>query len=276
MVHPDDRTKVASASGLEAYALDTETEIRIIQPAGNLRWLRMRNTVLFWPNGQPKTIMYIFVDITGQQQATEVLRQHEQLLDALAESFKIALFTKTQDGKTVLIHNWRGLGLSSATHYTDGGWLNEVVQEDRERVETHWRKSLEEKIPAIIRYRRKSILDDSILDLVFYSRPMLDSDGNVREWVGMSVLAHDRDADAPTSSHVKGLHIRAARALLDWSVETLAEHSGVSISTVRRFEGDTSFTPRHQTTILIRSTLEQNGVEFLTSNSGNVAVGLRG
>jgi transcriptional regulator with XRE-family HTH domain len=58
--------------------------------------------------------------------------------------------------------------------------------------------------------------------------------------------------------------IRAARALLKWSAEDLANVAGVGIATVRRFELDKGV-PSGQVRILgaLKATLEAGGIEFI-------------
>jgi DNA-binding XRE family transcriptional regulator len=59
--------------------------------------------------------------------------------------------------------------------------------------------------------------------------------------------------------------LRAARALLDWSREKLAEAAGTTSRTLARLEaGET--TPRQNTLSAIRAALEQAGVEFIADN----------
>ncbi|MDH4990849.1 transcriptional regulator [Aquamicrobium lusatiense] len=55
---------------------------------------------------------------------------------------------------------------------------------------------------------------------------------------------------------------RAARALLDWSQQRLAEQSKIGNATIRNFEGDKS-TPQHATLDVLRRTFESAGIEFL-------------
>jgi predicted transcriptional regulator len=55
---------------------------------------------------------------------------------------------------------------------------------------------------------------------------------------------------------------RAARALLDWSQEKLAETADVGIVTVRQFEAGTT-KPRPATTKVIRQAFEEASVEFI-------------
>lgn len=56
--------------------------------------------------------------------------------------------------------------------------------------------------------------------------------------------------------------IRAARALLDWTQETLAEKSGVARATIKNVESENTL-PRLDTSNALQRTLEGGGVEFL-------------
>ena len=70
--------------------------------------------------------------------------------------------------------------------------------------------------------------------------------------------------------------IRAARALLRWSAEDLAQHSSVGVTTIRRaelMEERTSLTVPNA--MAIRRALETAGVEFIEENGGGPGVRLR-
>jgi transcriptional regulator with XRE-family HTH domain len=67
---------------------------------------------------------------------------------------------------------------------------------------------------------------------------------------------------------------RAARALLDWSRERLAETSRVSLRTIIDFERSAR-EPRFLTFDAIRRALESAGVEFIAENGGGPGVRLR-
>ncbi len=60
---------------------------------------------------------------------------------------------------------------------------------------------------------------------------------------------------------------RAARGLLNWSQDTLAEASKVGISTVGDFERERR-TPCNHLLRDIRSALESAGIEFIAENGG--------
>lgn len=70
--------------------------------------------------------------------------------------------------------------------------------------------------------------------------------------------------------------IRAARALVRWSAEKLAQESVVGVATIRRAElagGETAMTPAND--LAIRRALETAGIEFIDENGGGVGVRLR-
>lgn len=77
-------------------------------------------------------------------------------------------------------------------------------------------------------------------------------------------------------SGITGGQIRAARALLRWTAQDLAKTASIGVMTVRRAEaedGQPSITAANLK--LIRITLEEAGVEFISSNGGGVGVRLK-
>ncbi|WP_454684877.1 helix-turn-helix domain-containing protein [Ancylobacter moscoviensis] len=63
---------------------------------------------------------------------------------------------------------------------------------------------------------------------------------------------------------------RAARALLDWSQQQLADTAGVGVVTVRQLEAGSS-QPRRATMDVLRQAFESAGIQFL--DNGDVAAG---
>ena len=67
---------------------------------------------------------------------------------------------------------------------------------------------------------------------------------------------------------------RAARGLLKWRQQDLADKAKVGVATVRNFENDHVST-NEGTLVLIRQTLEAAGVAFIDENGGGPGVRLR-
>lgn len=66
-------------------------------------------------------------------------------------------------------------------------------------------------------------------------------------------------------------HVRAARALLRWEQQTLAERSGVSLPSIKRLETRPGPLGAYETTIaVIRATFEKAGIEFMNGDAPGV------
>lgn len=66
---------------------------------------------------------------------------------------------------------------------------------------------------------------------------------------------------------------RGARGLLNWTQSDLAEHSSISRSTIRGFEGQHHDIHR-STAAQLRQALETGGVRFSTASNGCMSIGL--
>jgi len=75
---------------------------------------------------------------------------------------------------------------------------------------------------------------------------------------------------------ITGAQIRAARALLRWTAERLADSARVGLSTVRRAEAEDGAPPITDANLtMIQITLEKAGIEFIPMNGGGVGVRFR-
>lgn len=67
--------------------------------------------------------------------------------------------------------------------------------------------------------------------------------------------------------------VKAARALIGWSQEELARHSGISIATIKRLEAsDGDVGGRAETGEAIVTALQEAGAEFIAENGGGAGV----
>jgi transcriptional regulator with XRE-family HTH domain len=76
--------------------------------------------------------------------------------------------------------------------------------------------------------------------------------------------------------HMTGAQLRAARALLGWSAQELADASGVGVTTIRKNEllsGQVSMI--RSTADAVTRALNAAGVEFIPENGGGAGVRLK-
>ena len=75
---------------------------------------------------------------------------------------------------------------------------------------------------------------------------------------------------------IVGAQIRAGRAALNWSIDELAERSGVSARTVMRLEAVDGLPPgRTQTLSEIEAALVAGGIQFIGSPDDDPGIRLR-
>jgi len=67
---------------------------------------------------------------------------------------------------------------------------------------------------------------------------------------------------------------RAARGLLDWTQQKLADAARIGVATVRQFEA-AGAEPRQTTLMVLKWAFEAAGVEFIDENGGGPGVRLR-
>ena len=67
---------------------------------------------------------------------------------------------------------------------------------------------------------------------------------------------------------ITGRQIRAARALLGWTQEMLADKALVALTALKRLESETGLQVRDETRVQVRRALESNGIVFLRSEHG--------
>jgi transcriptional regulator with XRE-family HTH domain len=73
---------------------------------------------------------------------------------------------------------------------------------------------------------------------------------------------------------VSAAQCRAARGLLDWSQQELADRAGLGIVTIRQIEADIT-DPRRATLAVLKQAFERAGVEFIDENGGGAGVRIR-
>ena len=74
---------------------------------------------------------------------------------------------------------------------------------------------------------------------------------------------------------IEASQIKGARGMLDWSQQTLADKSGVSLPTIKRIEANGPGRSSLDTINAIKTALEDAGVVFIPRNGGGPGVRLR-
>jgi PAS domain S-box-containing protein len=89
-VHPEDRERLRSA--LEYARLNKkrfEEEFRVQWPDGSIRWLRSQGRYFYAPNGEPRRLLGVSVDITNRKRVEAKLAEREQRLQLAIKAGKM-------------------------------------------------------------------------------------------------------------------------------------------------------------------------------------------
>ena len=271
-VHQDDRKKLLDAYELSKQGIVLDQQFRVVHPNGFLRWLTSRAETQYSKDGSPFQIAGLLVDITDQKNFLGLFRRKERRLDTLAESFNFSIWSADNNGALTGMQQWRSC-ISLPSKILGWKWLQFVSESERDEVKRTWQQAVTAGKPHVSSFSLIISPPENIEALV-YAAPIFDDDGRIFEWTGIVVKLHSASHASFSISEIKAAHIRAARALLDWSIGDLAKNSGVSVSSIRRFEGGEASSIREHTLQAIEVALEKGGVEF-NSCGGRISIKLR-
>lgn len=153
--------------------------------------------------------------------------------------------------------------------------LAAVHPDERDRVHSLWMQSLANGSPYAIDLRVRCT-DGAYRWFLARGAPLRNRDGSIREWIGLLIRTkgyegHSADCRATI---VDAAHIRAARALLNWTMEYLALKAEVSVSTVRRMESGIGPSVKNSCAQAVRKALENGGISFSAGTSGEILISL--
>jgi PAS domain S-box-containing protein len=272
LVHPDDRIShddIVELAGAEGPAA---RRFRMIRPDGHMIWLESRTEVQYDRQGRLAVVHGVVQDVSGHE---KLRLEHARLTASSRSMRKITggeFWRADPDGQLLDMGGWVKFTGRSAEELRDFDQLPSIHPEDREPFRQAWTTGIraKDRIELKVRVRRH---DGVYHRFESVAVPVLDAEGVIAEWHGMSRIAEDTLPPVRTEHEVRSPHVRAARALLDLSAQELARIANVSFSTIRRLEADAS-TVRPESVEQVRRTLESRGVRFERSSDGHVTVSL--
>lgn len=280
LMHPDDQPALGLWPRTLASGQAIDAEYRVLRRDGTVRWVRNKAEVVLDGKGRPMRALGVVSDITARQEARQMAQMGQERYQALVRAIAVVVWSASPDGGNRAGSDWSRLTGQSAEEMVGHGWLNVIHPDDRARTREAWNTAVGHQGLYDTDYR---ILCADGIYRWFNARgaPILNKDGSIREWVGvcLSITGSKRfqkDADpAPVQQdRLTAGQVRAARALLGWNSERLAEATGISISTITRVEDDgKSETVRVSTLLTVRHALEAAGIVFTWTPV--LSVGLR-
>lgn len=192
-LHPDDRNQVkssfAQASEMGTY-YSTEYRLRIL--SGEYRWHLDIATPRF--DGSGTFVGYVghVIDIHDRKLAEKHIQQSNNRFSAAIEAVAgVMWFTNAEGYITEEQPSWSSLTGQTFEEYRGSGWADAIHPEDRAYCFKLWKTALEQKKPFEIEERVKLANGEWRLFSV-RAIPVINSEGNVLEWVGIDTDITER------------------------------------------------------------------------------------
>jgi PAS domain S-box-containing protein len=268
--HPDDRRPPGQLEYLVQHALPIDRTFRIIRPDGRVRWILSRGEILVDAQGQPARAIGIAFDVTHHHEQLKTLEISDARFQALVKTLRAAIWMARPDGQVTASLNWTEVTDLDPAAFLGTAWINALHPDDRDRTVKTWADALKNRKIYEIEHRARA-QDGAYHWYKSRAVPVLNDDGSVREWLGISydITESKTWPRSDASGMLTGAQIRAARGILNWSVRDLAEKSEVSGSTIRRLEEtDGPAAPTEEAISPLRTALEKAGIEFLFPPAG--------
>ena len=252
-IHAEDRGRVVQAVEAAPVGQTVETEVRIIRPDGELRWLWFRAGPIADNDGVIDRIAIVIQDITERKGADAALRHSEALFQQLASGLEVGFALRQLDPPEVLYANRAYLTIFGF----DAAGPLPTVAEVAERVHPDdaargWQALEVNELGQAVEQEVRVIRPDGEQRLLAVNvRPIVDEDGTVRR-----VTTHVQDI---TDRRAAEAEIRESRARLDQLARSTEVgfllRSGLEILYVNaglgRILGYDTFDPGKQTPALI-------------------------
>ncbi|WP_170267591.1 PAS domain-containing protein [Methylobacterium oxalidis] len=275
LVHPEDRAEIETVADVSREGLLRDHRVRAIRPDGSIRLLSTRGEIYISPTGRPLGAAGTVLDVTEEDRLARAQAAERRRRWAVFEQTRCFQFSRAVEG--VFQYPAELLALTGFTQeeLVDDGYMR-VVPEERE----HWRSVGFENWTAGTAYSMTPLVpfaDGRRERLMAVMVPVRNAQGKIVEWSNFTRPASGTGAPIwdgallGLEQAVRGHHLRAARALLCWTMQDLALASGLSYTTTRRLEEDAeapSAASRHRVIAALRA----SGIHFTLTNCNQIAV----
>jgi PAS domain S-box-containing protein len=191
IIHPMDKDRVIEAwLRSMATAAPLEVEHRCLVADGSYRWITNHGLPMLDRNGKILRWFYLITDIDDRKRAEEALRASELNFRTIVESIPGMIVTMTPEGELEFANQQLLSFLGKALEEL-GDWSQLVHPDDRVRVVSTWRHSLETGQPFEIETR--ILRADGIYRWVnSHGQPLRGNDDRITRWNNLLTDVNDR------------------------------------------------------------------------------------
>ncbi|MEG4144368.1 PAS domain S-box protein [Microcoleus sp. Pol12B5] len=236
-IYPDDRERTSQA-WMEAVQTKSlfDIEYRIRRTDGNYRYFQGRGVPIVDQNGNIREWIGTCNDIHDRKQAENAIKQSEERYRSLIVATSQIAWTADVEGRCPDMPSWRAYTGQTEAEALGFGWLDAIHPDDRERTNQVWMEAVTTRSVYDIEYRIRGA-DGNYRYFQGRGVPILDEEGNIREWVGTCTDIHDRKQaeDAIKQSEERYRSLIAATSQIVWTAD--AEGRCPDTPTLRAYTG---------------------------------------
>ncbi|MBI5318705.1 PAS domain-containing protein [Bradyrhizobium sp.] len=272
-IHPDDRNAQSDLEQMLRDSIAIEREFRIVNSSGRVRWIAVKAEPIAGPSGNPNRAVGICYDVTKHREELQLMNRHQRRLEGVYRLANLLIWTAKPDGSLREILCWKGGEKLDRSDRPAIGWDSLIHPDDLASFSASWTTAVETRQPLLVQHRLLTP-DGAEHDCWSRAVPILDPQGDIQEWIGSSRNIEDIDLLFPRKpGKPTGTQVRAARAILGWSVKELALASRVSQGTIRGMEAIDGPLQRYAAeAAAIQTALFNAGAEFTFSPDGEPGV----
>lgn len=260
MAHPRDARSAVDVFSLSLSGTPSQQTFRIVRADGTVRWVHTLAEPVLGDKGLVASVVGILTDVTAQEEAARLLALNERRRRGLFDHLALRTWSVDANGRPIDCGSSSSEDRRPESSFEDALLLDKV----RGAIAQGRAFSLCHLVPDERQRRR--------VPLVLGGVPILDDEGEVLEWHGFTFGIKAGVSSEVNIRHIEPQHVRAARALMKWSVHELARRAGVSVSTVQRLESDTSSRPSDPLVTRIIEALREGGATLCYGPSGNICL----
>ena len=197
------------------------------------RWTLQRDG-----EGKPCAQLEINNDISDRKQAEDAIKQSEERYRSLIAATSQIVWTADNEGRCPDIPSMRAYTGQTEAEVVGYGWLDAIHPDDREGTNQAWMEAAQTNSLFEIEYRIRGA-DGNYRYFQARAVPILNEDGNLREWVGICTDIHDRKQaeDAIKQSEERYRSLTLAISQIVWITD--AEGRSQDTPSLRAYTGQT-------------------------------------
>lgn len=270
LLHPEDREDFRSISPVVTQGVSVSREVRLADRQRPPRWIRI---AVEEPTATGR-IVGLVQDAAAEREARAALYRERARLNAFIDMAGGVFWARDPNGVVGDLRGWTRITGQDRAHCGTEDWMEAIHPGDRERVREMWeacgRDAVARDVPHRLLYA-----DGRYRQVVARTTPVRQENGTPMEWIGLIEETWRREAASPQGEGavLRPQQLRAARVMLGWSAEELAEQAGVSTATIRRYE-TTGEHMKEATVCAIVAALGRHGI-VLTSSTTDMGLRLR-